>query len=442
MRTPRILVAPMGKITVIIAHEYKTRIRSKWFIIATLLGPVGMALMIALPVAAALLSGDGTEGKIAVLDRSGSIGAQVVKADTGKYELAGNRNEDALKKAVQSEQIQAYVAVPPDILDSGKLVLYSRGGSGLSFESSLEDDFEGPVVKARLTRAGTDTSVIGLVEQGVAMTSLKVTEKGIEEDSSEASAAIGYVAGFAIYMLIFLYGTMVMRGVVEEKANRIVEILASSVKPFEIMMGKVVGIGLVGLTQVVAWIVLGAGVMVVLGSVLGGGVNPEDLSAMTAMNNNPMAQTQQGMNLGGISIPSLNIMSFVLFAYFFLAGYFIYATLFAAVGSAVDQESDAQTLTLPVTLPIILTIMFIGGVVSAPNSTFSTVLSLIPLFTPILMTVRVAATDVPIWQLALSVVLTTGAFLGAIWVASRVYKIGILSYGKKPTFKDILRWMR
>lgn len=432
----------MGKINVIIAHEYKTRIRSKWFIIATLLGPVGMALMIALPVAAALLSGDGTEGKVAVLDRSGSIGRQVVNADTAKYVDAGQRTVDQLQKAVQDEELQAYVVVPSDVLDSGALVLYSRGGSGLSFEGSIKDDFEGPVVKARLTRAGTDTSVIDLVEQGIAINSLKVTEKGIEEDSSQASAAIGYMAGFAIYMLIFLYGTMVMRGVVEEKANRIVEILASSVKPFEIMMGKVVGIGLVGLTQVVAWIVLGAGVVVVLGSVFSGSVNPDEISAMAASANTTMPQAQQGMQMGGFTIPSLNPFSFILFAFYFLAGYFIYATLFAAVGSAVDQESDAQTLTLPITLPIIFTIMFIGAVVSAPNSTLSTVLSLIPLFTPILMTVRVAATDVPWWQIGLSMILTISAFLGAIWVASRVYKIGILSYGKKPTFKEIIRWMR
>lgn len=432
----------MGKISVIIAHEYRTRIRNKWFIIATLLGPVGMAVMIALPVAAAMLSGDGTEGKVAVLDKTGVIGELVVNADTSKYVSAGNRTVSELKAEVQAEHLQAYVVVPENILDSGSIELFSRGGSGLSFEGSIKDDFEGPVVKARLTRAGTDTSVIELVERGVSINSLKVTEKGIEEDSSQASAAIGYMAGFAIYMLIFLYGTMVMRGVVEEKANRIVEILASSVKPFEIMMGKVVGIGLVGLTQVMAWIVLGAGVVLIFGSIVGGSVQPNDLSAMAASGGTPMAQSPQGMNLGGMAIPALNPMAFVLFAFYFLAGYFIYATLFAAVGSAVDQESDAQSLTLPITLPIIFTIMFIGAVVSAPNSTLSTVLSLIPLFTPILMTVRVAATNVPWWQIALSMLLTTGAFLGAVWVASRVYKIGILSYGKKPTFKDILRWMR
>jgi ABC-2 type transport system permease protein len=432
----------MGKINVIIAHEYITRVKSRWFIISTLLGPLGMALMVVLPILATVLTGDGTEGKIAVLDRSGSIGHLVMLADTSKYEDAGNRSEQQLAEDVRQRRLQAYVVVPADVLDQGALTLYSRGGSGFSFESGVESDFEPFIVKARLTRAGTDTSVIELVEQGVDLSSLKITEKGVEEDSSTASAAIGYFAGFVIYFLIFLYGTMVMRGVVEEKANRIVEVLASSVRPYEIMMGKVVGIGLVGLTQVLAWIVLGAGVMFILAAVFGGSMSQEDLAQITAQPNVGLAQPQAGFKIGSVAIPGLNVLSLVLFAFYFLAGYFIYATLFAAVGSAVDQEADAQSLTLPISLPIIFTIMFIGSVVSAPNSTMSVVLSLFPLFTPILMTVRVAATDVAWWQIAASIVLTISAFLGAVWMASRIYRIGILSYGKKPTFKDILRWVR
>lgn len=430
----------MGKIKVIIAHEYRTRVRSKWFIISTLLGPLGIALMIALPVAAALLTGDGAEGKVAIVDPSSGIGRMVAESDTAKYILSASSTK-ALTARVRSNELQAYVVVPQDILDSGRLVMYSRGGSGLSFEGSVKDDFEPFIVKSRLMRVGTDTSVIRLVEQGVAMSSLKITEQGVEADSSEASAAIGYGAGFMIYMLIFLYGTLVMRGVVEEKANRIVEVLASSVRPFELMMGKVVGIGLVGLTQVVAWGVLGTAVIAIIGSVVGG--NPGSLPDVSAAGSGMQAMQMKGaMQVGGFAIPQLHVMSFVLFGFYFLIGYFIYATLFAAVGSAVDQESDAQSLTLPITMPIILTIMFIGSVVSAPNSTLSVVLSLIPLFTPILMTVRVAATDVPWWQIAASVIFTTGAFVTAVWMASRIYRIGILSYGKKPSIKDLVRWLR
>ena len=429
----------MSKISVIIAHEYLTRIRNKWFIVITLLGPLVMALLIAIPVLATVLADDGTTGKVAVIDQANGLGARLIAADTSLYEAAGDRSEEALAAAVRDEQLQAYLKVPADVIDSGKPTLVSRGGSGLAFEAGIEGDLEPIVTQARLQRAGTDTSVVALVEQGVSISSLKLTEQGIEQDATEASAAIGYFAGFVIYMLIFLYGSMVMRGVVEEKANRIVEVLASSVKPYDIMMGKVVGIGLVGLTQMLAWLVLGAGVVFVLGQVLAGSVDPQ--LAATNMQSMP-GQPSSPMMIGDVALPSISILSVLLFLFYFLSGYFLYATLFAAVGSAVDQESDANQLTLPVTLPVVLTMMFIGNVIASPNSTFAVVMSLIPLFTPILMTVRVAATEVPAWQIIASIVLSVSAFLGAVWLASRIYRIGILSYGRKPSFKEVAKWIR
>ncbi|MFN5378178.1 MAG: ABC transporter permease, partial [Ignavibacteria bacterium] len=289
-----------------------------------------------------------------------------------------------------------------------------------------------------------DTTVIDLVDAGVAVNSLKVTDKGIEADASEASAAVGYAAGFLIYMLIFLYGSMVMRGVVEEKANRIIEVLASSVKPFELMMGKVVGIGLVGLTQLVIWAVLGMGVVLLAGVVVGNMVPSDAVNAAQQLGGPQAMQTQgltQVLAQQGIALPSISVVTILMFVFDFFAGYFLYASLFAAVGSAVDQEADAQSLTFPITMPVVLTMMFIGNVVAAPNGTFATVMSMIPLFSPILMTVRVAATDVPAWQLAVCVLTSTGAFFGSVWLASRIYRIGILSYGKKPTLKEVARWI-
>ncbi len=380
---------------------------------------------------------------MAIKDDSGlNLGAQIVQSDTSKYQLDAGMTESDLIEAVKDESLQAYVVIPSEILIDGKVKMFSRGGSGFTFEESIQDAIQPIVVKARLAANGTDLAVIDLIEKGVSIESLKITDSGLEKDGSAVSAAIGYAAGFAIYILIFLYGTMVMRGVIEEKANRIVEVLASSAKPFEIMMGKVVGIGLVGLTQVVAWAVLGTIVTVVMGMFIGGGgaesmlAKSQEMSAVGGMQMN-----HNQMILGNIAIPNISPFAILLFIFYFLAGFFIYATLFAAVGSAVDQEADANQLMLPITLPIIVTIMFIGNVVSAPNSTLSVVLSLIPPFTPILMTVRVAATDVPLWQLASSVVLVISTFFGAIWVASRVYRIGILSYGKKPSFKEIARWV-
>ncbi len=432
----------MSKISVIIAHEYLTRIRAKWFLISTLLAPFGLALLVAVPVLAAILAGDGSEGKVAVLDKTGQFAAHIVAADTAKFVLAPSADEKELSEMVTSEKLQAYVVVPKDVLDSGKVRIYSRGGTGIAFEGAIQSDIEPLVVKGRLLRAGTDTTVIDLVERGIEVVSLKVTEEGVKADASKASAMVGYMAGFMIYMLIFLYGSMVMRGVVEEKANRIIEVVASSVRPFEIMMGKVIGIGLVGLTQIVLWVALGALVTSAVGALLGPQLMSDAAAQGTAMGS-PVggAGTADALAAAGIVLPEISIVSILMFVFNFFAGYFLYASLFAAVGSAVDQEADANSLTFPITFPVILTMLFIGNVIAAPNGTLAVVLSLIPLFSPILMTVRVAATDVPAWQLLCSIGLSVAGFFGAIWLASRIYRIGILSYGKKPTLKEIARWV-
>lgn len=434
----------MSKISVIIAHEYRTRVRNKWFIIGTLLGPLLLSLFIVIPIVATFLAGDGTEGKVAVLDRTGVLAPALIAKDTSLYVSAGSQTVSQLNKAVQEEKIQAWIDIPASTMDSGSVTLFSRGGSGIAFEERIESDIEPLVVNERLRRNGTNPDVIKLVEQGVRLQALKVTDKGVEQDASKASAAMGYGAGFVIYMLIFMYGGLVMRGVVEEKANRIVEVLASSARPYDIMMGKVVGIGLVGLTQMIAWIVLGLGVTALLGTLFASNVDPATTAAsiesLQSMQGS-MPQSQAPMMIGSVALPSISVWSILLFVFYFLSGYFLYSTLYAAVGSAVDQEADAGQLTLPITMPVILTMLLIGNVIASPNGTFAVVASLIPLFTPILMTVRVAATDVPLWQILLSMVLMLGSFVGAVWLAARIYRIGILSYGKKPTFKDLASWI-
>ena len=429
----------MGKIRVIIQHEYLTRIRSKWFIISTILGPLGFVAMVAIPALITAMLGDSTEGKVVVFDRTGSVAATVVAADTSRFEMAGSRTEQEVEADVLAETYLAYVVIPEDVLSGSPLQLFSRGGTGFTFSQDIASAFEPVVTRKRLTLMGADTSVIDIVERGLSVTAMKVTEQGTtEKDASEASAAIGYGAGFVIYFLIFIYGSMVLRGVVEEKANRIVEVMASSVTPFELLMGKVVGIGLVGLSQVLAWLVLGSGVFLAAGPLLEGAMaSGSDMQVGTPVG----AQVSPPASDLPFAIPDISIGALLLFVFFFLAGYFIYATLFAAVGSAVDQEADAQQLTMPITLPVILTIMFIGSVVAAPNSALSVGLSLFPLFAPIIMVVRIAATDVPWWQIGVSMILVSATFVGTIWLASRVYRIGILSYGKKPTLKEIASWM-
>jgi len=333
--------------------------------------------------------------------------------------------------------LDGYLIIPSNIVQTNKATVFTRGGGGFGFISSLENAVTSVVRKERLLQAGTDTSVIALVEKGIDIQTQKITKKGTEKDYTTTYAGVGYILGFLIYIMMFMYGSFVMRSVIEEKTSRIIEVLASSAKPFEIMFGKVVGIGAVGLTQVMVWVIVGAVLMSLAGPIAGLFTPKSAIIAQQMASSGGQAQFP-----GGFEIPAISIWLVIAFVFYFLAGYFIYSTLFAAVGSAVDQEQDAQQLMLPVTLPIVIPILFIGAVISNPDSMLSVVLSLFPLFTPILMIVRVAATEVPLWQVALSVVLVIGTFIGCLWMTSRIYRVGILMYGKKPNFKDIFKWIK
>jgi ABC-2 type transport system permease protein len=360
-----------------------------------------------------------------------------------------SKSAGELRKEVLEGTLDGYLLIPKNVLEEGVVNIYTKSGSNLGFINNISSNLNRIIKNERLAKANVDPKVIEFVERDIDINSKKLTEEGTEEDYSAIFAGVGYVFGFIIYALMFIYGAMVMRGVIEEKANRIVEVIASSAKPFEIMMGKVVGIGAVGLTQVLFWIILSTAIFALAGTIIGG------ISGDQAAEIAKQAQAQsQGMGMGssdfggteaekimGIAknIPVGLIIGFV---FYFLAGYFIYSTLFAAVGSAVDQEQDAAQLQTPIMIPIIVPILFIFEVMSNPDSTMSVVLSLIPFFTPILMIVRIAATEVPVWQIILSVVLLLGTFFGTLWLASRIYRVGILMYGKKPSFKDITKWIK
>ena len=233
-----------------------------------------------------------------------------------------------------------------------------------------------------------------------------------------------------MYGLMFIYGSQVMQGVLEEKSNRIIEILMSSARPFQIMFGKVVGIGAVGLTQVVFWLVILAGLLLVAGTFLG----PDAFVAGSLLNS---ANIDEGMMqaMKEIEIPNISPWIFIAFGFYFIAGYFLYATLFAAVGAAIDQIQDANSLSAPLTILIIIPILCIPNVMLNPEGTFATILSLVPFFGPILMIARVAAITVPIWQILLSIILLIGTFIICLKFAAKIYRIGMLSYGKKPTLK-------
>jgi ABC-2 type transport system permease protein len=249
-----------------------------------------------------------------------------------------------------------------------------------------------------------------------------------------ASSLAGYLMGFIIYMSVFIYGAMVMHGVMEEKTSRVVEIMASSVRPFDLLMGKVLGIGAMGLFQMILWGILLIAGAFVIGGVAGIFIDPATLTADV-----PGAEVPDIPGLGTFSIPWTIVFWFFLF---FLGGYLLYASLFASVGAAVEQSQDAQSLMFPVTIPIIIPILFISYVIEEPNAPLSVGLSLVPFFSPILMMVRLGAANVPLYEVIASFVLLIAGFLVAIWMSARIYRIGILMYGKKASFRDLARWVR
>lgn len=430
------------KIGTIISHEFLTKVKNKWFLIATLLGPVIMIALFAVPAVISYFSMQSTTQKLAVLDLTNKYGVHIVNTDNSAFYLT-NTDIQKLSDSVRNEQLSSFLVVDSNMMKSGQVFVYSKGSGGLSINSKISKSIEKIRTNELLAKTGIDKATYENISKSVDIKELKISDdkaKGSEESNSSFHIALAYIAAFAIYMMMLMYGQNVMRGVIEEKANRIVEILASSARPFEIMFGKVVGIGLVGIVQMIVWIGLGLILMYFAAPILKSfGIDAVSASQVSSMS--PQMATPEMMN--AVKIPSISPLIIFSLFFFFLAGYFIYATLYAGIGSAVDQEADAGQISTPITLLIIIPILMISAIMSDPNSTMSVILSLIPFFSPMLMLARIIITNgmLPMWQVILSIVLCILTFLGCLWIAGKIYRIGILSYGKKPKLTDIIKWI-
>lgn len=333
----------------------------------------------------------------------------------------------------------------PDFFKNN-IKIFGKNDISLGMQSYLEDLLEKNINEQKLILQGVDPEIVAQTKTTVRLKTFTLTDAtadGNDNGGEQASATLvkmglGYVAGILIYFFVFFYTSQVMRGVIEEKTNRIIEVIISSVKPFQLMMGKVVGIGAVGLLQFLIWVVLSGLIYTVASAtLLKDKLNPEVLAGQGA---EEAIQMSEGLDmvqmLATINYPIV-LGSFLIF---FLGGYLLYAALFAAVGSAVDNETDSQQFMLPLTLPLILSIVVIAKVIEDPNGPIAFWFSMIPLTSPVVMMVRVPF-GVPFWQLGMSVVLLIGAFIGATWLAGRIYRVGILMYGKKPTWGELLKWI-
>jgi ABC-2 type transport system permease protein len=427
----------MQKIWLILQSEFWRRVRSKAFILATLLAPV---LLIALMFAPALLGELGEESSertVAVVDETGELfdRLQTASEDASGFTFtAVDAPADSLRAAVLAGDYDGYVILSAALLEeeNGEVTYYSTEsslGGPARFENMLEDAVRGAVLTAR----DVPPDIQALMERDVDVSSQVLSEEG-EAGSGIVLTVIGFGMAFVIYFAVFIYGQFVMQGVIEEKSNRVVEVVVSSVRPFELLMGKVLGVGAMGLVQMIIWVTLAGAGMTFAGTILSLFITPADLGVPTD------ASAQEVMEAAGITMPTIPVDLVVWFLLFFVGGYLLYASLFAAVGSAVEQQQDAQNLMYPVFIPLILPIMFVTFVVESPDSMISLVLSLVPFFSPIIMPLRMTAASVPFWQTLLAFVLLVGGFVFTIWVAARIYRIGIFMYGKTPSLTEVVKW--
>ena len=449
-----------SKIGIIIAREYAIRVKKKSFIFTTILTPLLFAALMVVPSLIALYS-SGEEGQmVKVVDESGIVMPYLESSKEIIFEQAAPEESLAsLKENFKDSGLFAIIGISP--LDSNKnltITAYSEKQLNIDLQSQIRKSVNKAVEDNKLKAYNIPDldRVLKDIESDVKMNTYTLDEQTGEEKESmvEIYMGIGYIASFLIYMFIFMFGSMVMRSVIDEKTTRIVEVIVSSVKPFQLMLGKIIGVAAVGLTQFLIWVVLTFAIVTGVSAAVG--VDKIQESVTAGM---PVEQVMEEMNVQNIDMQNLEVEEsefdgilralrevnyikiVVCFLIYFLLGYLLYSGMFAAVGSAVDNEADTQQLILPVTMPLIIGLFIMLHTFQYPDSSLSFWASVIPFTSPMVMMARIAY-GVPAWELALSIGLLIVTFLILTYISGKIYRIGILMYGKKATWKDLWRWMK
>lgn len=422
------------KLRIIIKREYMTRVRGKAFILTTLLLPFGLIILIGLPIAIQFLD-SGTEYEFAIVDRTNAVYEHLADIDSVRYRDYSGTDVTELRARVMEGSLSGYVLITEEnVSENSGMELIHGGSGGIELISSIRSDLRSAIREVRLDRAQVSEDVRTILDEQPQLATRKLTEEGEEEESNTIFLfLLGYGMAFIMYFAMFGYGGLVMRSVIEEKTNRIVEIIASSVKPFELLLGKILGVGLLGVTQFVVWVLAAAAILTVAGPIAASVMGPGTTEAAGAMSEGASALPE---------IPSIDPIIGIYFVIFFILGYLIYSAIFASIGSAVDSETDTQQLMLPLMIPIIIAILLLPKVASDPDSSLAVISSLIPFLSPVLMIARIPITDVPFWQISLCLALMVGTIIGCLALGAKIYRVGILMYGKKATFKEIWKWMR
>jgi len=436
----------MNHLSLIIKREYLTKVKNKSFIIMTILSPI---IMIALFAVVAYLSqlNNNKERIISILDESGIVSDVFENTEFTKYNLLSNISLEEAKQLVEEkgEYGLLHIEYKKDIIEISKAIkFYSEGSPSLTLISSLEIKLEKKLTDLKLIQEGVDIEKIKTSKSNINIAQESFQGEKTSKIDNIVKLAFGGFAGYLLFMFIIIYGNMIMRSVIEEKTSRIIEIIISSVKPIQLMLGKIIGTSLAGITQFVIWAILGGVLMLVIPAILGINMaemqSPQQEMMQQAMQS-PEAQMQmQNVMTAIYNLPLVNLT--IAFLFFFIGGYLLYSSMYAAIGAAVDNETDTQQFMMPILLPLILAV-YVGifTVIEDPHGTVSTVFSFIPLTSPVVMLMRIPF-GVPIWQQLISLGLLIATFMFTVWFAAKIYRVGILMYGKKPSYKDIYKWLK
>jgi len=445
----------MNKIFLIIQREYLTRIRKKSFIVMTVLGPLIFAAFLFVPAWLATLE-DKEIKTIAVVDSTNIFTNVLPETDYIKFFYLQDVSVENIRKTFKESGYSAVLFIPQNILASSSIILYSDKQPGLSTKMHISNSIEKEIEKLKLSTYEISDldKILKSIRTNINLRSIVWTEEGGEKESyTELSMVIGYASGMLIYFFIFLFGAQVMRGVIEEKTSRIVEVIITSVKPFQLMMGKIIGVGLTGLTQFILWVILTLTIVTVAQKAFFPDIRKTSAEQVLASD----ILSSSGENLQEVKLEESKTdmlekvyssldsahLAYILgmFVFFFLAGYLLYASFFAIIGSAVDNEADTQQFMLPVTVPLIAAIFIMINAINNPEGNLAFWFSIIPLTSPVVMMVRIPF-GVDVWELSLSAGLLILTFIVTTWMAGKIYRTGILMYGKKVTYKELWKWLR
>ncbi len=432
----------MNKIWLIIEREYMTRVKRKSFLLTTLIVPIVIIGFYAVIIAVSI-SGESNTQRIAIIDEANLFNGNIEsgKNEKSTFTFIHNENEQSFKNKYRDQGYSLFLYIPPTAdKNTDQIKLHSQAAVNLFAKSALERKINTAIEKKRLADAKIDPEIYKNIKADVEIENTIDSAKGEQKSVAGVAYAVSFIAGILIYMILLIYGTMVMRGVMEEKTNRIAEVIVSSAKPFQLMMGKIVGIGAVGLTQFAIWIVLMSILQLIIPFIFPDFFN--QLSnpvlanpALQQANPSKMFTIMQGLH----SLPIAKIL--FCFIFYFLGGYLLYAALFAAIGSVVSEDQqEAQQLVFPVMMPLILGFVIMTKAINDPDSGLALFGSMFPLTSPIVMMGRVTY-GVPWWQLAISMALLVAGFLFFTWLTAKIYRTGILLYGKKITWKEMWKWL-